>query len=222
MDIQTIIAATVHDVKNSLGLIESQLSDTIRMLDLAPEHCQDLRRIQLECARINNDMVHMLGLFRIENDTFSPAFDDILVADVIQNAVSRHTAVLSALGIELITIQEDLDCLWYLDENLLEGLLANVITNSIRYTKSKISFNVEIIDGWLRIRITDDGNGYPKNLLTLLDEPQAISFSSGTTGMGLYFCQKIAEMHINGERKGYVSLSNREGSPGAIFDVWLP
>jgi len=59
-------------------------------------------------------------------------------------------------------------------------------------------------------------------MLTLLDQPDQLSFQSGATGLGLYFCQEIAKLHTNEERKGFINLSNDEQTGGAIFNLWLP
>jgi len=225
MDIQTIMAATVHDVKNSLGLIDSQLNDVIKRLHGSdPGSAQEIRLIQLECNRINNGMVHMLGFYKLDQGTFSPNFSDVMVADVVIDATSRYTEMLVSLGVSLsIRFAEgDDECVWYLDANLIEGLLGNIVTNSIRYTKSQLIFDIGVIDGWLNIRMTDDGGGFPNAMLTLLDQPEQLSFQSGATGLGLYFCQEIAKLHTNEERKGFINLSNDEQTGGAIFNLWLP
>jgi len=225
MDIQTIMAATVHDVKNSLGLIDSQLNSVIKRLDGSdPDSAQAIRLIQLECNRINNGMVHMLGFYKLDQGTFSPNFAEVMVADIVVDATSRYTEMLASLGVSLsirFADGED-DCVWYLDANLIEGLLGNIVTNSIRYTKSQLVFEVTVIDGWLNIRMTDDGSGFPEAMLTLLDQPEQLSFQSGATGLGLYFCQEIARAHTNEERKGFISLGNNEHTGGAVFNLWLP
>lgn len=222
MDIQTLMASTVHDVKNSLGLIENQLSKVICRLDEKDvESAEEIRRIQLECARINNGMVHMLGLYSMEAGQFLPTFEEVMVLDVVDDAISRHTAVLNALGIQIEVI-DDLGGLWYMDANLIEGLLANVLTNSIRYTRTSLTFEIAEREGWLNIRIIDDGDGFPDSMLSMLDKPETLCFHSGATGLGIYFCQQIAHLHFDGKRRGNIALSNRVDPVGAVFDLWLP
>lgn len=223
MDMQTIMASTVHDVKNSLGLINDRLNELVKNLEPKDEDtAQEIRRIQLECGRINNGMVHMLGLYKMDQGTFNPAIEETFVPDVIQDVVSRYSELLSSMGIELAVEYADDDILWYMDANLIEGLLGNVLTNSIRYTRTKLVFNVQEEDGWLNIRISDDGEGFPENMLNLLDQPESVCFQSGATGLGLFFCQQIAQLHREGERQGYIRLSNRAGADGANVDLYLP
>jgi len=223
MDIQTVMAATVHDVKNSLGLIDGQLNGLVKKLfESDPESAVEIRRIQLECNRINNGMVHMLGLYKMNQGHFSAIIDEVLVSDVINDAISRYSEVLKTIGVDLFINYNDENCMWFLDSNLIEGLLANVLTNSIRYTKSKLVFDVEEINGWLNIKITDDGLGFPNQLLTLLDNVESFSFQTNATGLGVYFCSKIAATHQNNGREGYIKLSNLDEKGGAVFDLWLP
>jgi signal transduction histidine kinase len=225
MDVQTMMAVTVHDVKNSLSLIDSQLNDVILRLDGSDsDSVQEIRRIQLECNRINNGMVHMLAFYKLDQGTFSPIFSEAVISDVILDATSRYTRMLDSLGVTLSIrfADGDEEQLWYLDANLIEGLLSNILTNSIRYAKSHLVFDIGVVDGWLNIRITDDGEGYPQSMLELLEQPDQLSFQSGETGLGLFFCQKIAKLHRNKERCGSIELTNDARSGGAVFNLWLP
>lgn len=224
MDLETqiILAATVHDVKNSLGLIDGQLNDVAQRIGSVDEQsAQEIRRIQLECGRINNGLVHMLGLYKMQKGHFAPNFDDVLVSDVIADTTARYRELLKSMDIQLEFNDKSPDCVWFMDAMLIEGLLANVMTNTIRYTRSSLQFNVEEIDGWLNIKITDDGLGYPDAMVEFVKEPEKIDFQTGSTGLGLYFCQRIAGMHTNGDKIGYIALSNNEAG-GASFDLWLP
>jgi K+-sensing histidine kinase KdpD len=224
MDLETqmILAATVHDVKNSLGLIDDQLNDVAQRIgEIDGQSAQEIRRIQLECGRINNGLVHMLGLYKMQKGRFAPNFDDVLVSDVIADTTARYRELLNSMGIALEINDKSPDSVWYMDSVLIDGLLANVMTNTIRYTHSRLQFDVEEIDGWLNIKITDDGRGYPESLVAFVKEPEVIDFQTGSTGLGLYFCQKIAGMHTDGDRMGYIALSNNEAG-GASFDLWLP
>lgn len=219
---QMIMAATVHDVKNSLGLIDGQLNEVAQRLgDVDGVSAQDIRRIQLECGRINNGLVHMLGLYKMQIGNFVPSFDEVLVSDVISDATARYTELLRSMKLELTIEYKVKDSVWLMDAMLVEGLLANVMTNTIRYTRTGLHFVVDEVDGWLNIKITDDGDGYPDSMVSLVKEQNGIDFQTGTTGLGLYFCQKIAGLHKNREKRGFIALSNNQGG-GASFDLWLP
>ena len=225
LDMNTIMASTVHDVKNALSLIDDQIRDVMaEVAQASPEGAAYLNRIRLETGRINNDLVHMLGLYRMHHNTFHPSFDDVPVEEVVQDASSRYTESLAALGIELNIQMDDTDCVWYMDPALIESVLANILTNCIRYTKDRVDVFVSERDGGLSIRVLDNGEGYPEKMLNFMgteDEQGDVNFQTGSTGLGLFFCYQIASLHRNGKQHGTIKLSNNaEG--GASFELWLP
>ena len=225
LDMNTIMASTVHDVKNALSLIDDQIRDVMaEVAQASPEGAAYLNRIRLETGRINNDLVHMLGLYRMHHNTFHPSFDDVPVEEVVQDASSRYTESLAALGIELNIQMDDTDCVWYMDPALIESVLANILTNCIRYTKDRVDVFVSERDGGLSIRVLDNGEGYPEKMLNFMgteDEQGDVNFQTGSTGLGLFFCYQIASLHRNGKRHGTIKLSNNADG-GASFELWLP
>jgi K+-sensing histidine kinase KdpD len=225
VDMHTIMAATVHDVKNALSLIDNELREVIDSItEREPGSAMKLNRLRLEAGWINNDLVHMLGLYRMNTDIFRPNFDEVLIEDVIQDATSRYQQTLASLGINLGIELEDPDTAWVIDPVLIEGVLANILTNSIRYTADRLDFRVFETDVGLCITLTDNGAGYPDKMMNFMSEtpdPGELSFQNGSTGLGLYFCQQIAQLHRQGETQGYIRLTNHPEHGGAVFMLWL-
>ena len=122
LDMNTIMASTVHDVKNALSLIDNELREVIDSIhEREPDSTLKLNRLRLEAGRINNDLVHMLGLYRMNTDTFRPDFDEVLIEDVIHDATSRYQQTLESLGIHLGIELEDPDIAWVIDPVLKIG-----------------------------------------------------------------------------------------------------
>ena len=222
IDTQLVLAATVHDVKNSLGLINAEIESVIsEITESQPHAAKVLREILIESSRINNGLMHMLGLYRFNKNTLALKVDEIMVLDVIEDMASRYVSSLEHLGIEL-DIQIDDELSWYLDPTLVEGILHNVITNSIRYTKKKITISAEVEDNWLSIVLMDDGDGYPEVMLNCLHDHGDINFKTRSTGLGIFFSEQIAKMHQDDEREGYIELANDPETHGAVFTLKLP
>lgn len=226
LDMNTVMAATVHDVKNALSLIDGQIRDVIDQVESSsPEGAAQLNRIRIETGRINNDLVHMLGLYRLRQGTFKPTMDDVPVEDVVEDACSRYAESLKSLGIELNIEMADPDLVWFLDPVLVEGVLSNILTNSIRYTHDRLDLVVARVDDGLSIQVIDNGEGYPEKMMNFMgtEEDQGdLNFQSGSTGLGLYFCQQIAQLHEHRGRTGNIRLSNHPDHGGAVFELWLP
>ena len=68
---------------------------------------------------------------------------------------------------------------------------------------------------WLRLRIGDDGPGFPDAVLRAPFEPYVTHKPDGS-GLGLAICRKIVSEH-----DGRIEIAN-PASGGARVEVWLP
>ena len=219
LDTAAALALIVHDVKNSLSLIGAELEDIVSRLDPESSEAKQLLRVGLENARINNGLLHLLGLYRTENNLLQPNITNVFVMDVLEDAVSRVVEQARRMDIR-IHIEADDDLEWYLDALLLENMLNNSLTNSLRYTQDTIWVEAELKEGGLNVCVRDNGRGFPQGIVEFIDHPQTdLNFAGGSTGIGLYLSNIVAKMHQNQGRQGKVIVSNDQG---ARVDIWLP
>ena len=82
---------------------------------------------------------------------------------------------------------------------------------------------MESVDGYVRISIEDNGRGFPEELC---QDPGGyltrINFNTGSTGLGLYFSARVAELHRNGGRAGYIEVDNNSTIGGGAFRIYIP
>jgi len=117
----------------------------------------------------------------------------------------------------------DDDLYWFFDRDLITGVISNVINNLYKYTKDKLHISAVKEQGYLVIKIRDNGPGYPENMLISNDENQkSISFDKASTGLGLYFSRLVAELHKNKGRNGFISTTNDGIDGGGCFSIYLP
>ena len=109
------------------------------------------------------------------------------------------------------------------DKCLLKQMLANLISNAIRYTPSggAITFALQTQDDHAVLTITDTGIGIPQEALPHIFDrfyrvEQSRSHDTGGSGLGLSIVQRIVEIH-----QGNISVSSTEGK-GTTFRVSLP
>lgn len=216
-----VIASAVHDMKNSLSMLLHSLDE------LREEHGPELTEskrfntLQYEAQRVHGDLVQLLGLYRLQEDKLTPHVDEHHVPDFLALQLARHQPLLEGRNI-LCTLQAS-EISGYFDHDLIGGILTNTINNAIRYTRSKIALAAREEDGYLIISVSDDGQGYPQEML---DDPKpclnSLDFDTGSTSLGLYFASSVANLHRNGERSGFILLSNGGPLGGGVFEVWLP
>lgn len=215
--------ALIHDVKNSLGLMTSELDAIAAQLpESERELLQRVYRLSLESARMNNVLMNILGLQREDAGRLAVNIQEAMVEDVLEDVVARYQRMAQQMGVTL-TMDCDPDLVWFFDVMQVESILNNVVTNAIRYTKSAIELSawVEVYEGneMLHLCVTDDGGGYPQALIDGVNGPAAIDLSTGSTGLGLYLSDKVAAMHEKGGVLGDIALSN---DGGAHFILRLP
>ena len=221
IDFSMVLASAVHDMKNSLGMLINSLDE------LRGEHQKELARsnqfnmLQYEAERMHNDLVQLLGIYRLGQDNLVANVDEHFVPDFLSEQLARHIPLLDGLGIEYAIDADDIN--GFFDEHLLTGVLNNTINNAIRYTKSQIRLTAQEEDGYLVLGVEDDGSGYPESMHhTGTLSFKSLDFKGGSTSLGLYFASSIAAMHTEGERSGSIRLHNGGELGGGVFEIWLP
>ena len=226
-DFSLILASSVHDMKNSLGMLLHSLEELCEKLPEDSEHNLGVSTIRYETERVNNDLVQLLGVYRLNQRMLSAHLDEHFLDDIFAEQQAQYGQVLQARG---ITLNGELGSTksWFFDRALVLGILNNALNNACRYTKSNIIIaGSEIsIDGhpYMEISVHDDGTGYPDSILRLepSDIQNNLNFKNGSTSLGLYFASQVAALHRQDDRTGFIKLENGGKFGGGVFKVFLP
>lgn len=219
----TLLASAVHDIKNSLGVILNTIEELSEEQSPDPQQTQQrLRQLRHEGKRLNNELMQMLALYRIENGQYFASIDDTSIRELLEEVCLENRDTLAVRNIEL-GIDCDPNLMWFCDRALLLGTLNTIINNAYKYARSRIAISARAADKTLTINVDDDGPGYPQELLIAGSSQQKqIDFHSGSTGLGLHFAATIAGLHHNRERRGHIALSNDGIAGGGRFSLCLP
>jgi signal transduction histidine kinase len=223
IDFSTILASSVHDIKNSLGLLLALLEDISEATELrSSSKYPQIIQMRHEGGRLNGQLIQMLTLYRMNNSQYSLNVDDNNVYECLEECGLENKDLLDEKGISLeIDCDEDFD--WFFDRFLIIGIINTILNNAYKYSKDKIRINASLDNNYLVISVEDNGSGYPDSMFTSdSDEQRQIDFKSGSTGLGLYFADKVAHAHTNKDQSGYISISNQGIDGGARFSIALP
>lgn len=224
LDFSFVLASSVHDMKNSLSMLLHSLDEICLELSEQNEPVANrIATIQYEAARVNNDLIRLLSLYKIDQDLLSPNIDEHSILDLLEEEVARYQPLFQARRVDC-----ELDCdpelFGFFDRELVAGVIGNVLANTVRYARARIRLSArEYATGGVSIVVEDDGQGFPKRML----EPAPISasptdFDSGSTNLGLYFARRIAEIHHQKALSGSIELANGSALGGGIFTLNLP
>jgi signal transduction histidine kinase len=221
-DLTTFLASSAHDMKNSLGMLSGLLE---KFLDVHSESdfsgYKDLASMLYETRRINNDLMHLLTLYKLDHKLYPFHPGCVSLADFFEDLQVQNASLLISRGIELAFRAED-DLIWYFDEDLILGVINHAVNNASNYTQNRILIAAEVVDGMLEIRVEDNGQGYPAFMLDNGHSPLGVDFNRGSTGLGLHFTRTVAALHKNKGRSGRLLLQNGGSLGGGVFIIQLP
>ncbi|MCU7831712.1 MAG: HAMP domain-containing histidine kinase, partial [gamma proteobacterium symbiont of Lucinoma myriamae] len=178
--------------------------------------------VLLDHNSINNALLQLLSLYKMETHLFSIQADQYNLYDFLEEIIINNTLINEKKDFS-INMKCDESIEWFFDKDLIATIINSTINNSTRYAKSQINLSAEIIDDYLQICIEDDGKGFPEKMFVQPDSLEtAINMKSGSTGLGLYFAEKIANIHHNGEKRGFTVIDNKSQLGGGQFKLLLP
>ncbi|MBK5528116.1 HAMP domain-containing histidine kinase [Pseudomonas sp. TH06] len=223
LDFSTVIASTVHDMKNSLAMLMQAHSQWLARLPEAQRSGTEQGVIDFEFAHLNGMLVQLLGLYKlgVNQMPLQPAYHEL--DDFIEAQLAAHQEVFASRGIIATYEVDPLSPLGFFDRELIASVLGNCINNAIRYARESLLITVSDEAGQLVLSINDDGDGYPAEMLERqADYVQGINHSSGSTGLGLYFANRIAALHQRNGVEGRTEISNGGPLGGGVFSLYLP
>ncbi|MES9852573.1 MAG: HAMP domain-containing sensor histidine kinase [Candidatus Thiodiazotropha sp. L084R] len=219
MNFSDILASLIHDMKNSLGMVINTLDE----LSEEQKNHEDpkILTLQHESKRLNNNLIALLSLYKIDNGQLSPNIEEIDIQEFLHEITVDNQKIANTKGVTIEFESED-GLVGYFDEWLIRGVINSLIGNGLRYTSNQIVIHAEMNEEFLVLSIEDDGDGFPQSMIDAQTAFNNKKMSEGQTQLGIYFASMVAGLHKNKERQGFVKLSNNQHLKGGSFSIWLP
>ncbi|MFT4580446.1 MAG: signal transduction histidine kinase [Gammaproteobacteria bacterium] len=220
-DFVVAVANCVHDLKNSTGVV-MDAAESIRRATTNPTVARQVAVIEEHAGRINQDLVHLLGCYKLQHS--GQGIFPIMVdcAEFLSELQSYNASLFETRELRFeIRCDENIE--GYFDRDLVMSILNAAINNSKRFAAHVVCVTCAISAGYTVFSVADDGTGFSPAMLNdhRFDFGKSSAYSN-STGLGLYFAQRIAVLHSNKGRCGRVSLANDGIDGGANFRIWLP
>ncbi len=182
-------AVMAHEVRNPVGAIMNALALLKRHEHAAPGDESLLSIISEEAARLENLVTQLLELGR----PLLPRPTAIAMETVVQRAV-RVLASRKELASKALTMPRTEDSVAWMDSDLVELALVNVLRNAVQSTdtKGRVRVRVDVTEVSVKCTIEDEGPGFPTEVTQRLGHPFVTTRATGT-GMGLAVVRRIME-----------------------------
>jgi K+-sensing histidine kinase KdpD len=224
MELASAFAMVSHDIKNSLGVLLRSIGMITSECEASGcamrDQCADM---EYEVRRINNNLVKMLTLFKVEQGNYMLNVDAHSVFDFLDEAMLEHSVIMREKG-----VRYEIDCsqelFWFFDRNLMTGVMSNAISNAIRYTKDRVRLSAQTSDEGLQLVVEDNGQGFTESILAQQQASMQTEsgFINNNTGLGIYFTKVVLDMHQHDGMLGKVVLQNGGDLGGGQFLMSLP
>ena len=222
MEFSDVLASAIHDIKNSLAMVINTVEELATDPGSALADDPKALILRLEAQRANNDLIQLLTLYKLQNHRTSANIAEHNLEDFLDDVMIEHRELVTAQGLR-IACECDPCLSGFFDRDLVRGVLNDAIGNAARYARECLLISAEEAEGYMVIRVQDDGNGFPPDMLGLHSESLASTdFGQGRTRLGLHFADKVARLHKDKDRQGSIGLANGGRLQGGCFSIRLP
>ena len=205
-------------IRGALGLIEGGI------VKQGSQKCTDLIKIGRESSdrliRLINDI---LDLKKIESGKFDLQLEPIAADRLLEEAVNSLKGMANERGVTLSLEKEPPNVTINVDKDRCTQVLANLISNALKFSKvgSEVKVNGIVEAEQIRFNVTDNGPGIPDSELPKLFQKFRQLDSSDTrksegTGLGLAVSKALVE-----QLGGNIGVQTKVGC-GSTFWFELP
>mgnify|MGYP000660244858 FL=1 len=203
-----------HEIKNPLTPMRLSVQSFERKFDPLDENIRE------KLAEYSQTLIQQIDVM----SSIASAFSDFAKMPTQNKEEIEVISVLKfALDIfnqkSIIYQPKEKELFAYLDKTQLIRIVTNLVKNAIQATEKEENPKIDVIviseNNNLKIVVSDNGKGIPKEVKDLIFEPKFTTKTSGM-GLGLGMIRNIIEAY-----KGSISFTSKEGE-GTAFTVILP
>jgi signal transduction histidine kinase len=212
-----LAAGIAHEINNPLGVILMYAHLMQENAELDSKALGDASLIAAQADRCKKIVSGLLNFAR-ENKVMKVPTD---MNELVENALKL---VQIPAETKVIVNKFAGDSMAEVDADQLIQVFTNIISNALAAMKSDGTLVIEVAGNAekVRISITDDGHGIPKDNMNKVFEPFFTTKQLGKgTGLGLSVTYGIVKMH-SGDIKVESNADQQEGPTGTTFTVMLP
>jgi signal transduction histidine kinase len=218
----TFFSNISHEFRTPLTLLLGPIEDVLN----DPES-KDINRYRMGVAyrnvlRMQKLVNTLLEFSRIEADRVEGKYSRVDLSAFTRELASSFRSAVEKAGMQLIISGGTIADAVYVDVDLWEQIVLNLVSNAFKYTRTgSIEVLVEQLGTEVILRVTDTGVGIPgEHLERIFDRFHRIEEIRGRsqegTGIGLAMVKELVRLH-----QGTITVTSTVGE-GSTFTVALP
>ena len=213
LDEQELFANTIaHELRAPLTAIKGYSSFLLESKEISPTDSQHVKSIMGASERLLTLINDFLEVARIQSGQLKMKPVPTDIGFVIKRVSTEFSAMAAAKNLEIKTEIPDKSAKIDVDENRLQQVLTNLVSNAIKYTdKGSVTIALEQTRFNTTVRIKDTGYGISaedqRRLFAPFTRVGGADNSSVTgTGLGMWITKQLVELV-----GGHISIESIEG-----------
>ena len=211
-----------HEFRTPLTLLLGPVEDTLAEPGLSQQAQQSLRLAHRNGLRLLKLVNTLLDFSRIEAGRMQAVYEPIDLTMLTSDLASVFRSAIERAGMELIIDCPPLDRPVYVDREMWEKIVLNLISNAFKFTlKGRIVVTLQAAGEAAEFTVRDSGTGITaEELPHIFERFYRAKGSKGRSyegsGIGLALVQELVKLH-----GGMVSVKTEPGR-GSAFTVSIP
>ncbi len=183
----------------------------------------EVNLIYRNAKKLNMLANQLLDISRIEAGKMKLKTSEQNLVPIIKRIIYSFQSFAERKHISLNFKAAQKEIVIYIDEEKIDKIISNLLSNALKFTQSggSVSVNIYKNDNNVEISVSDNGIGIPKEQFDKIYDrfyqvDNKLSKEYEGTGVGLSLTKELVELH-----KGKISVESEEGV-GSIFRVSIP
>jgi PAS domain S-box-containing protein len=211
-----------HEFRTPLTLLLGPMEDLLADPSIKGENREKADVALRNALRMQKLVNLLLDFSRIEANKMEPKLSPVDVAELTADFASNFRTVIERAGMELVLDFEPIEETVYLDVDMWEKVVLNLLSNAFKYSEAgRIVVSIRKGNGTVEVSVADTGVGIPASEIDhIFDRFHRVQSVRGRsqegTGIGLAMVKELVRLH-----GGTIHVQSTEGT-GSIFTVTLP
>jgi signal transduction histidine kinase len=211
-----------HEFRTPLTLILGPLEELLEQPALTGAQKSQLETVHRNALRLLKLVNTLLDFSRLESGRVKAVYGPLDLSTLTSTLASAFQSAVDRTGMKLIVRCPSLPTTVYVDKDMWEKIVLNLMSNAFKYTMTgEIEVTLFPVDGGVELKVRDTGSGIPEHELPHIFErfhrvEGAIGRTHEGTGIGLSLVQELVKLH-----GGMISVESSVGK-GTLFTAFIP
>lgn len=211
-----------HEFRTPLTLMLGPLEDLLNRTSLPADIKAPVESTHRNALRLLKLVNNLLDYSRVEAGRAQAVYQQLNLTELTEDLASSFRSIIEKAGMELVVVTEPLKNRAYVDRQMWEKIVLNLLSNAFKYTlKGTIRVSIKQEGNFAVLSVTDTGVGIPeKELPHMFERFHRIENSAGRThegtGIGLSLVNELVHLH-----GGEIAVDSTEGV-GTTFTIKIP